>query len=123
MVAAGDLVYASAEHLYVATTRHNSRGRPRTAVHSFDIADPRRTTYNGSGAVDGTLLGRWAMSGYAGDLRVVTTYLGEKSHRTESGIVVLRPRGGRLVPVGRIGGIGRDERVYPSAGSTRWPPW
>ena len=116
VVASGNLVYASADHLYVATTRRSRGFTPRTTVHSFGLADPRRTAYTGSGTVVGRMLGRWAMSEYGGDLRVVTTYPVDEAGRTETGIVVLRPRDGRLVPVGSTGGLGRGEQVY----AVRW---
>lgn len=130
VVATGDLVYASPERLYVATTQ-GGWGRSRagiapdsdaggsTAVHEFDISEPASTRYLSSGRVAGYIPGRWALSEYAGDLRVVTTTQEpwhEWSGGTESNVVVLHPRRGRLVEVGRVGGIGHGETVR----AVRW---
>ena len=81
----GELVYASADRLYVATTRGGwsfwtgLRGDvpqiedPTTELHGFATDDGSATTYLASGEVDGVLLGRWAMSARDGRLRVATT--------------------------------------------------
>lgn len=131
MVATGDLVYASPQRLYVATTQGGWGGRGRdgfapdsrsggsTAIHEFDISDVAGTDYVSSGRVEGYIPGRWAMSEYAGYLRLVTTTQEpwrEWNGGTESHVVVLEPRRGRLVEVGRVGGIGHGETVR----AVRW---
>jgi len=96
----GDLVYAAADRLYVATSRWGTasvggpavdlavpgRGR-RTAVgagggvadevttelHAFDTTGSTSTGYVGTGTVPGYVMGRWALSRHDGDLRVATT--------------------------------------------------
>ena len=77
------IVYASPDNLYLATERWADRPRPETptepqpsvttAIHRFDISDPTRTTYRGSGQVSGYLLNQWSLSEYDGVLRVVST--------------------------------------------------
>jgi hypothetical protein len=128
VVAAGDLVYASQERLYVATTQ-GGWGRSRTfggpdgdagvtSIHEFDVSRPDVTEYLTSGKVDGYIPGRWAMDEFDGSLRVVTTTQEPwlNAGGTESHVVVLQPRRNRLVQVGRVGGIGHGETVR----AVRW---
>jgi uncharacterized secreted protein with C-terminal beta-propeller domain len=121
----GRIVYASPDHLYVATERWAERPDPAkptqakngvtTAIHDFDISSPTRTRYLGSGEVSGFLLNQWSLSEQRGVLRVVSTETpawwggGDES---ESFLTTLRSGGGGLVQAGRIGGLGRGERVY-----------
>ena len=121
----GRIVYASPESLYVATERWGDRPDPdtptkgesgvRTEIHKFDISSPVKTQYRGSGAVAGYLLSQWSLSEYRGVLRVVSTespaWWGAGGE-TESFLTTLRPSGGALVQAGRIGGLGKGERVY-----------
>src|SRR5262249_9064955 len=44
-----------------------------TLIHAFDISDPTKTTYLGSGSVPGYLLSQWSLSDFQGVLRVVST--------------------------------------------------
>ena len=122
----GRIVYASPESLYVATERWASRPDParpteevdgvRTAIHKFDISDPARTVYRGSGSVDGFLLSQWSLSEHRGVLRVVSTdapaWWGAGGRESESALTTLRQQAGGLVQAGRVGGLGKGERVY-----------
>jgi uncharacterized secreted protein with C-terminal beta-propeller domain len=122
----GRIVYASPESLYVATERWANRPYPdkptterdgtTTQIHKFDISDPDRTTYRGSGTVSGFLLSQWSLSEYKGVLRVVSTerpaWWGEGSGESESFLTTLRHRDGALVQAGKIGGLGKGEQVY-----------
>ena len=121
----GRIVYASRESLYVATERWADRPAPdaptqeqdgvSTAIHKFDISSPVKTHYRGSGRVSGYLLSQWSLSEYRGVLRVVSTDSpawwggGDES---ESHLTTLRAAGGALVQAGRVGGLGKGERVY-----------
>ena len=121
----GRIVYASPESLYVATERWADRPTPErptqeksgvsTAIHKFDISSPMKTQYRGSGEVSGYLLSQWSLSEYRGVLRVVSTespaWWGAGGE-TESFLTTLRQRDGGLVQAGRIGGLGKGERVY-----------
>ncbi len=85
VVADASTVYASAGRLFVATNRYGGDGpvRPavapgqpsegRTAIHAFDITDPARARYAGSGDVPGRLLNQFSLSEHEGVLRVATT--------------------------------------------------
>jgi hypothetical protein len=121
----GRIVYASQESLYVATERWADRPDPekptvpetgvRTEIHKFDISSPAKTHYRGSGTVSGYLLSQWSLSEHRGVLRVVSTETPAwwgAGRETESFLTTLRPSGGALVQAGRVGGLGKGERVY-----------
>jgi uncharacterized secreted protein with C-terminal beta-propeller domain len=119
------IVYASLDNLYLATERWADRPLPATpttpqpsvstTIHRFDISDPVRTRYRGSGVVSGYLLNQWSLSEYRGVLRVVSTdapaWFGS-ADSTESSLATLRLATGSLDPVGRVGNLGRGQRVY-----------
>jgi uncharacterized secreted protein with C-terminal beta-propeller domain len=119
------VVYASQSSLYVATERWADRPEPdapteeqpgvSTAIHKFDISNPARTVYRGSGSVSGFLLSQWSLSEFGGALRVVSTetpaWWGAGGD-SESFLTTLREKDGALAQVGRIGGLGKGERVY-----------
>jgi uncharacterized secreted protein with C-terminal beta-propeller domain len=121
----GRIVYASPESLYVATERWVDRPTPErptqekegvtTSIHKFDISSPVKTQYRGSGQVSGYLLSQWSLSEYRGVLRVVSTespaWWGA-GRETESFLTTLRQQAGGLVQAGRIGELGKGERVY-----------
>jgi len=88
-----------------------------TEIHRFDASDPSRTTYRSSGSVPGFVLNQFAMSEDKGVLRVATTedplwMNGAQQQDSESGVSVLREQAGKLVTVGRVGGLGKGERIY-----------
>jgi Beta propeller domain len=121
----GRIVYASPDNLYVTTERWADRPDPAsptkvvgsvtTAIHRFDISDPLKTQYRGSGTVSGFLLSQWSLSEYKGVLRVVSTetpaWWGAGGD-SESFLTTLRPGGDALVQAGRVGELGRGDRVY-----------
>jgi uncharacterized secreted protein with C-terminal beta-propeller domain len=127
VMAGGQTVYASPDHLYVAAPewvdweRVTSRTPTGVAaethgtdIHRFDISDPRRARYEMSGHVDGTLLNQFAMDEHDGNLRVATT-VGmpwmEGDGESESHVSVLAPVGDALQEIGRVGGLGRGETI------------
>ncbi|MGH3509958.1 MAG: beta-propeller domain-containing protein [Nocardioidaceae bacterium] len=125
ITAAGDLVYSSADRLYVATTeadwwdlpRTTAPGmshQPTTQVDAFAV-DGATTRYVASGTVPGSVRDRWSFSEYDGHLRVVTG-LGRSWVPKQNGVFVLDERGTRLDVVGRLVGLGKRERVQ----SVRW---
>ena len=80
----GRIVYASQSALYVATERWADRPAEATptqepssgvttAIHEFDISNPAKAVYLGSGSVPGYLLSQWSLSEFGGVLRVVST--------------------------------------------------
>jgi uncharacterized secreted protein with C-terminal beta-propeller domain len=129
----GDLVYASADRLYVATSRWGTVGpvplaataagdvrvtptdEVTTELHGFDTSSPDTTRYLGSGSVPGYVLGRWALSHHDGALRVATTrqppWGDDRAGQTSSMVVKLAERDGRLVETGRVEGLGKTEHI------------
>jgi hypothetical protein len=120
----GQTVYASNDALYVATQRFlpppadPSQPPPplTTAIHKFDISDPEKTTYSGSGEAPGYVLGQFALSEFKGVLRVASTsspvwWPGAPRQEAESYVSTLKESGGVLLPLGRVGGLGRGERI------------
>ena len=118
-------IYASPTNLYVATQRwidpQTSAGQlpaTTTAIHRFNISDPDHTIYRASGQVTGYLLNQFSLSEYKGVLRVASTeqpawWGGDQTRQSESFVTVLDDRdGGVMVPVGRVSGLGKGERIY-----------
>jgi hypothetical protein len=130
ITAAGDLVYSSADRLYVATLpsawwdavplRAGSdssalrRHAPATTVHAFAL-DGSSTTYVASGTVRGTVRDRWSFDERDGLLRVATA-LGRDWTPRENALSVLEEDGNRLRVVGSVAGLGRHEQIQ----SVRW---
>jgi hypothetical protein len=136
----GDLVYASSDRLYVATTaggwgwpvpiddgvfsgtvaRIAGPSAGTTQLHGFDTSSGTVTEYLASGSVDGWLLGRWAMSSQDGMLRVATTRDGTPGSGgtpgTDAAVTVLAERDGALEQVGQVGGLGQGEQIR----AVRW---
>jgi uncharacterized secreted protein with C-terminal beta-propeller domain len=126
VVADGETVYASTEHLYVATNVWvppeligDTSLEPieedySTAIHAFDITGDGAARYLASGSVDGHLLNQFSMDEYDGHLRVATTDGSPWSatNASESGVSVLAIDGNSLTEVGRVGDLGHGESIY-----------
>jgi hypothetical protein len=127
VLASGQTVYASPEHLYVAAPEwidwaalsEEAGGTPPdveqgTDIHRFDITDPSRAAYELSGHVDGTLLNQFAMDEHDGYVRVATTtgQAWSEQDTSESHVVVLGPGAGALTTVGSVSGLGRGEAIH-----------
>jgi uncharacterized secreted protein with C-terminal beta-propeller domain len=143
VTADGQVVYSSADRLYVASTRVDfQRSLPGSDAMEGSMAMPIRpqntttqlhafalkgtdTTYVGSGHVTGTVRDRWSMDEHDGKLRVawtrertgtITDSNGETRQHSQNGITVLTERDGALVPTGTIDQLGIDENIQ----SVRW---
>ncbi len=125
IMAGAETVYASLSRLYVATQRWVDPATlppdapppsVTTALHAFDVSAAGATDYRASGSVPGYLLGQWSLSERAGVLRAVSTdaplWWGGEESGSETAVTALAEREGRLVEIGRLGGLGRGERVY-----------
>ncbi len=126
VLARGDTVYSSEEHLYVATQswqtwRWFETGDPDmqpegpgTEIHEFDVSDPGRTEYVASGRVDGYLLDQFSMDEHEGLLRVASTMSPKwwAGPDTRSRVTVLWQVGDRLEPIGVVDGLGVTEQIY-----------
>ena len=139
----GSQVYSSADRLYVWSSdaglpfRHplgsssgttvRPLGVPHTDVHAFAI-DGDETRYVASGRVDGQARDSWSFDEHDGHLRIALTWPRRSLMRRldditpsaepggDNGIVVLDEQGDRLVPVGQLRGLGRNEQIQ----SVRW---
>jgi hypothetical protein len=119
-------VYGSTKHLYVATQRWIEPDTPAsdlppgttTLISRFDVTDPDRTSYEGSGSVQGYLLNQYSLSEQDGDLRVASTtepvwWNGTQGEPSRSMVTVLRrSAGGVLAKVGQVDGLGHGQRIY-----------
>jgi len=136
VLASGDEVYASDEGLYVATSRvHAGDDTPVTRIHRFAAGRGAETRYRSSGSVRGYVLNQFSFSEHRGVLRVATTEVAPPGvfrpatpgasgpsasiapapppvQDTESFVTILDERDGALVPIGRVGGLGKGERIY-----------
>jgi uncharacterized secreted protein with C-terminal beta-propeller domain len=134
VVSNGDLVYASTDRLYVATTdggwnsprpvdvRTNSprEQEMRTRIHAFNVTGRNDSPYVATGSVPGFLLGRWALSEWKGDLRVATTtgqpWAQQDGTPSQSSVLVLDEKGDQLKTVGSVSGLGKGEQIR----AVRW---
>jgi hypothetical protein len=125
IMAGAQTVYGSPDSLYVASQRYIpslEAGRalpaqPRTEIHRFDASKPGQTSYASSGDVAGFVLNQYALSEFDGALRVASTeepqwFDGAQTGERQSYVTVLAERGSRLQPLGRVGGLGKGERIY-----------
>ncbi|HYD10318.1 MAG TPA: beta-propeller domain-containing protein [Acidimicrobiales bacterium] len=121
VVGTGETVYASRNRLYVTTGRWDWQQGAldsvvTTEVHGFDISDADETSYVASGSVPGYVLNQFSLSEHEGNLRIATTteppWNGDETTPSESQVTVLAERGGDLVEIGRVDGLGLDERIY-----------
>ena len=120
VLADGQIVYSSTTGLYVATQRwadEPGEAGVRTALHRFDASKPGSTEYRASGEVTGFLVNQWALDDHDGRLRVASTsapiwWNGAGRPESESFVTVLEEERGKLVAVGRVGGLGKGERIY-----------
>jgi hypothetical protein len=134
VVSNGELVYASTDRLYVATTDGGwNSPRPvdmttnspreqetRTRIHAFNVTGRNDSPYVATGSVPGFLLGRWALSEYQGKLRVATTtgqpWAPPEGTQSQSSVIVLGEKGDELRKLGSVSGLGKGEQIR----AVRW---
>ncbi len=125
IMAGAQTVYGSETGLYVASQRYVAaaeagRSLPAsmsTQIHRFDVSKEGVTTYAGSGEVTGFVLNQYSLSEHDGALRVASTdepqwFSGRLARDSESFVTVLETAGTALSRVGRVGGLGKGERIY-----------
>jgi hypothetical protein len=91
-------------------------------VHAFDISQPGKSVYTGSGRVEGQIVDQFSMDEDAGAIRVATTtgmmwrWWSDDEERPalENHVWVLEDQGAKLGIVGHIGGIAKGERIMSS---------
>ena len=122
IVGEAGIVYATAEHLYIASEHWWwwwwSGERDYTYIHEFDISDPSSAGYVGSGGVEGHVGDQFAMDEHEGYLRVATSTQTRSSdpnavHGVDvsSRLTVLAPKDGELAKVGELAPIEDNERL------------
>ena len=127
VLADGHTLYGSGQSLYLATSEpvwaepvvdgdSVSISAPTewtTVVHKFSVSTDGPARYEASGTVEGHLLNQFSMDEHNGYFRVATT-IGEPwdTETSESQVVVLEQQGRRLTEVGRVGDLGRGERIF-----------
>jgi hypothetical protein len=126
LMADAQVVYGSTGSLYIATQRWiNPRlavdqvpPSQATVINRFDVSDPTRTTLVATGTVPGYLLNQFSLSEFGGYLRVATTSrpiwwgAGPPAALSSSAVTVLARSGARLIPVGRVSGLGAGQQIY-----------
>jgi len=125
IMAGAQAVYGSPTSLYVASQRYvaaieSGRSLPasaRTQIHRFDASREGMTSYAGSGEVPGFVLNQYSLSEHEGALRVASTdepqwFEGTITRDSESHVTVLEIGGSTLSRLGRVGGLGKGERIY-----------
>lgn len=116
-------IYASKDTLYVATSHWWWWPEPGQAdasyIHAFDLRDPDRAPYLGSGAVDGTVRDQYGMDEFNGALRVATHLSTRVADGTPWGtlkasnrISVLKLDGGALKLAGKTDDYGANEQTF-----------
>ncbi len=116
-------IYASKDTLYVATAHWWWWPEPgqsdATYVHAFDLRDPDRAPYLGSGTVEGTVRDQYGMDEFSGALRVATHLTTRVADGTTWGtlkasnrISVLRLDAGSLKLTGKTDDYGADEQTF-----------
>lgn len=123
VLAQAGVVYASRDTLYAAASHWWWWPMPgqadATYLHAFDLRDPDRATYLGSGVVDGTLDDPYQLDEHEGALRVASTL----ATRVASGdpwgaferasqLTVLGLADGALRTLGKTAPFGRDEALF-----------
>jgi uncharacterized secreted protein with C-terminal beta-propeller domain len=120
-----DIVYGSPKRLYVATRRWLApqvleRPEPppvNTQINAFDVSDPQRTTYAGSGQVRGFLLNQFALSEQDGVLRVASTegpewWEGGPPPQSQSYVTTLDATSATLDQLGQVGDLGKGQKIF-----------
>ena len=118
VMAEGEVVYASAESLYVShvvrdftgfATQPSNAIQAETVVHKFAFGAAGQASYEGSGAVVGQPLNQFAFHEHDGHLFVATTVF---SKRWESFVTSLEDVGDQLLINHKVGNLGKGEQIY-----------
>ena len=127
VLADGHTLYGSGQSLYLASStpvwaepvtdgdsvRISAPTEWTTVVHKFSVSTDGPARYEATGTVEGHLLNQFSMDEHNGYFRVATT-IGEPwdTETSESQVVVLEQQGRRLTEVGKVGNLGRGERIF-----------
>ena len=127
LVAEPGTIYASKESLYLTHAHYWWWAQPGqkdfTYLHKFDLSQPGRAVYVGSGTVEGMPINQFALDEHEGVLRMattVTTRIPEPEHEdwwwgrttTTSRVTTLGVKNGRLAELGRSEDLAEGERIF-----------
>lgn len=110
-------VYGSAQNLYLAQSSFgwffDRAQSEQTAIYRLQLSETGAAQYRAVGAVDGSIIGRYALSEHAGALRVASTQTrftdGQAS--TVNGVTVLNATGAELSRLGAVENLAPGERI------------
>lgn len=133
---AGENIYASSEHLYIALTEYEAikepvddppvtiqeqqkmiapampvQGHQNTAIHKFALVDGD-IAYRGKGSVPGSILNQFSMDEHKGYFRIATTIgnlFGQGDNQSKNNVYILDAE---LKTVGKIEDIAPGEKIY-----------
>ncbi len=120
-------VYATTQHLYVASQHWWWWPQPgqtdHTYLHKFDITNPDKAVYVASGGVEGHLLDQFSLDEHNGFLRAATTIASRVADEqnpentwgrieTTNRVSVLNENAGALNVVGATPDIAKGERIF-----------
>lgn len=122
VLAQGEMVYASTDSMFIATNEWARPNMPRSSIvafeenyrtdlHKFSLNNRGLATYEASGSVEGHSLNQFSLSEHEGNLRVATTEGAPWMRESVSSVTVLEQRGSVLAEIGRVGGLGKGERI------------
>jgi len=123
VLAQANVVYASRDTLYAAASHWWWWPAPgqddATYLHAFDLTDPDRAAYLGSGVVDGTVDSQYQLDEFEGALRVASTLRSRVADATPWGTVelsnqisVLGLSDGALRVLGKTDPFGEGESLF-----------
>jgi hypothetical protein len=124
ILADADIVYGSADRLYVASQRWlppavTEQADPppvTTEINEFDTSQPDETSYVATGSVKGFLLNQFALSQSGDVLRVAATQEPQwwpgGGNDAGNGSAVTTLATGDLHELGSVDGLGKGQRIY-----------
>ncbi|SDY17721.1 Secreted protein containing C-terminal beta-propeller domain [Micromonospora pattaloongensis] len=122
VLADGDTVYSNGANLYVVNDQRwrvvpgradSAAPEQSSEIYQFALGPSGRPRFVTSTKVPGWLINQYAMSEWDGHLRVATTSgFGGDPAQQSSTVYVLRADGRTLRETGRLGGLGKRERIY-----------
>lgn len=108
-------MYGAKDRIVVWGYIDGDGSQPSTGLVSFDIGDPNAISLAAVGATKGVVDTSWGIDAHHGIYRVASTYY-DKAGEQASQATIFQEQSGKLVPVGRVNDLGKDEEIK----SVRW---
>lgn len=119
--------YESQDRFVIAESAHDywwywwfQDDPPQTNIHVFDSSQAGKSSYIGSGRIDGTILDQFSLDEQDGNIRVAATtggwwhYQTQSEDPVENHVYVLSPDGNHYKIAGSVDGITPGERLQAS---------